>query len=54
MDSIDDSTCGVADLVRRDRLIPATDHDAPERPSGETSLTTDSAQAISDLREERL
>ncbi|TCO47568.1 prevent-host-death family protein [Kribbella antiqua] len=51
---IDDNTRGLADLVRRGRLIPATDPSPLTLPSGDPDLSIDSADVISDLREERL
>jgi prevent-host-death family protein len=51
---IDDSTRGVADLVRRGRLIPASDPASPALPPGDPDLAIDSTDIISDLREERL
>ena len=51
---IDDSARGLADLVRRGRLIPAGDSAPPALPPGEPDLSIDSTETISDLREERL
>jgi prevent-host-death family protein len=51
---IDDNTRGLADLVRRGRLIPATDPSPLTLPSGDPELSIDSTDVISDLREERL
>jgi prevent-host-death family protein len=51
---IDDSTRGLADLVRRGRLIPASDPASPALPPGDPDLAIDSTDIISDLREERL
>lgn len=51
---IDGSERGIADLVRRGRLIPASDPTPPALPRGELDLSIDSTEVISDLREERL
>jgi prevent-host-death family protein len=51
---IESGSAGLADLVRRGRLIPATDPGPPALPEGEIDTVTDSAQVVSDLREERL
>ncbi|MGY4772599.1 type II toxin-antitoxin system Phd/YefM family antitoxin [Kribbella sp. CWNU-51] len=51
---IDDSEHGIADLVRRGRLTPASDPTPPALPPGELDLSIDSAEVISALREERL
>lgn len=51
---IDSSEHGIADLVRRGRLIPASDPTPPALPPGELDLSIDSAEVISALREERL
>jgi len=51
---IDDAASGLADLVRRGRLIPASDPTPPALPPGESDLSIDSTEVISDLREERL
>jgi len=44
----------LADLVSRGRLLPATDTGPIALPEGETDMSTDSTQVVSDLREERL
>jgi prevent-host-death family protein len=51
---IDDAESGLADLVRRGRLIPASDPAPPALPPGDPDLSIDSTEIISDLREERL
>jgi prevent-host-death family protein len=51
---VDDNTRGLGDLVRRGRLIPATDQAPPALPPGDPDLLIDSTEVISDLREERL
>lgn len=48
------SSGGIDDLVRRGRLIPATDSGPLALPTGEPDTATDSTQIVSDLREERL
>ncbi|MGW6278911.1 type II toxin-antitoxin system Phd/YefM family antitoxin [Kribbella sp. NPDC055071] len=50
-----DDTAGIrADLIRRGRLIPASNPGPLTLPPGEPDLTVDSTDIISDLREERL
>jgi prevent-host-death family protein len=51
---IDDNTSIRADLVRRGRLIPASNPGPLTLPPGEPDLATDSTDVVSDLREERL
>jgi prevent-host-death family protein len=51
---VDSAASGMEDLVRRGRVIPATDPGPPALPDGDTDTSTDSAQVVSDLREERL
>ncbi|GAA1573028.1 MULTISPECIES: type II toxin-antitoxin system prevent-host-death family antitoxin [Kribbella] len=51
---IEDSTNLRTDLIRRGRLVPATNPGPLVLPPGEPDLTTDSTEVISDLREERL
>jgi prevent-host-death family protein len=51
---IEDSTRGLSDLVRRGRLIPASDPAPPALPPGDPDLSVDSTEVVSDLREERL
>ncbi|NIK54854.1 type II toxin-antitoxin system Phd/YefM family antitoxin [Kribbella shirazensis] len=51
---IDDSTSIRADLVRRGRLIPASNPGPLTLPPGEPDLSIDSTEVVSDLREERL
>lgn len=50
----DDSIRIRADLIRRGRLIPASDPTSSVLPTDQTDLSTDSTDIISDLREERL
>jgi prevent-host-death family protein len=50
-----DDTAGIrADLIRRGRLIPASNPGSLTLPPGEPDLTVDSTDIVSDLREERL
>lgn len=51
---ISTASAELEDLVSRGRLIPATDPSPLTLPAGEPDLTIDSAQIVSDLREERL
>lgn len=51
---IEDSTSIRNDLIRRGRLIPASNPGPLTLPPGEPDLSTDSTAVISDLREERL
>jgi prevent-host-death family protein len=51
---IDDHARGMDELIRRGRLIPATDSAPPALPPGEPDLTIDSTEVISNLREDRL
>jgi len=51
---IDDNTSIRADLIRRGRLIPASNPGPLVLPPGEPDLSIDSTDIISDLREERL
>ncbi|MEU8226988.1 type II toxin-antitoxin system prevent-host-death family antitoxin [Kribbella sp. NPDC048915] len=51
---IDDDTSVRADLIRRGRLIPASNPGPLRLPPGEVDKTVDSTDIISDLREERL
>jgi|1186.fasta_scaffold495542_1 hypothetical protein len=43
-----------ADLIRRGRLIPASDRTPLALPAGPADLSTDSTEVVSSLREERL
>jgi hypothetical protein len=58
-----DSTPELADLIRRGRLIPASDTTSPDLPPYDadadadeivSELCDDSTDAVSDLREDRL
>ncbi|MEV0794117.1 type II toxin-antitoxin system prevent-host-death family antitoxin [Kribbella sp. NPDC050459] len=51
---IDAAESTVAELVRRGRLIPASDPTPFALPTGPTDVTIDSTDVVSDLREERL
>jgi prevent-host-death family protein len=51
---IDDAESALVDLVRRGRLIPASDPTPLALPTGPIDLTSDSTDVVSDLREERL
>ncbi|MFC9892454.1 type II toxin-antitoxin system Phd/YefM family antitoxin [Nocardia sp. NPDC127579] len=51
---IHDNTAGLADLIRRGRLIPASDPTPMATPPGEPDLSIDSTEIVSELREERL
>ncbi|HWD79033.1 MAG TPA: type II toxin-antitoxin system prevent-host-death family antitoxin [Kribbella sp.] len=51
---IDDNTSIRADLIRRGRLIPASNPGPLVLPAGEPDLSVDSTEIVSDLREERL
>ena len=44
----------ITDLVRRGRLIPATDTISLPLPPGGTGADSDSSETVSDLREDRL
>lgn len=51
---IADAESDLANLVRRGRLIAASDPTPLALPTGEPDLSIDSTEVISDLREERL
>ncbi|WP_165550169.1 hypothetical protein [Kribbella speibonae] len=43
-----------AEMIRRGRLIPASDPSPPAPPTGPADASIDSTDVVSDLREERL
>lgn len=51
---IGDNTSIRTDLIRRGRLIPASNPGSLALPPGDPDLSIDSADVVSDLREERL